>query len=193
MMADQGPTRRTVRESTVNWGGVIVGGVLLALIVVAVQSPLLRVVAAITAFVMTIYISQRREERQVESPLLSQIQQPRPGLDRRKYGRLRKSTQLLLAQVREMNRIAVDARSGKISQRHAHAELDRVADKMRNLVDVVRKAAGIPTPVADRRPGPGGAPRPRPVPRGTVPRRPGAGPSPTPREPRTTQAPGSGA
>lgn len=198
-MADQESRPRTIRESTVNWSGVIVGGILLVLIVGAVHSILIRCVATAVAFAVTVYASQRWEEREIENPILRQIRQKRPGLDRRKYGRLRAATDDLLQQIREMNRVAVDARSGKISQRHAHVELDRVADKMRGLVSVIRKAAGVPTPVRDA-PSPAasaagrgnGPPRPRPVPRKAATGRPDTGPAPSPTPRRPDSAPATG-
>ena len=68
------------------------------------------------------------------------------GLDRRRYGRLRAHTDVMLDNVRAMNRLAVDARQGKMTQRLANAELDRLAEKIRTQVSDVRKTAGIPTP-----------------------------------------------
>lgn len=149
-MADQ-ENRPTVQDSGVNWTGVAVGGLLLALVVAVIEPLAFRVVAAVAALVLTIYISHTREEREIENPLLEQVRQKSQGLDRRKYGRLRNQTERFLENVRQMNRIAVDARSGKVSQRHAHGEIDRLASKMRELVDEIRKAAGIPTPTGESR------------------------------------------
>lgn len=159
---------RTIVESGINWAGVAVGGLLLALLVAVIEPIWLRVAAAIAALVVTIYIAHAQEEREIENPVLETARAGRPGLDRRKYGRLRAQTNRFLSHVREMNRVAVDARSGRVTQRHAHGELDRIASKMRDVVDEIRKSAGIPTPEDEartaRRPGAGGTSpgRPRP-------------------------------
>ncbi len=85
----------------------------------------------------------------VDNPLLDHLRDQKPGLDRRKYGRLRQHTERLLDHVRQMNRIAIDGRAGKVQPRHAHAEMDRLAALMRDNVDEIRKAAGVPTPMEE--------------------------------------------
>lgn len=119
---------------------------MLVLASAAIPDPFFRALAVIFVFTATVFIASTREEPEVENPLFQQLHDAKPGLDRRKYGHLRAATERLLDQVREMNRIAVEGREGKLSQRHAHAELDRLAAKMRDLVDDIRKSAGIPTP-----------------------------------------------
>ena len=104
--------------------------------------------APVAAFILglTFYMAHQKQETEVENPLLDELRAKKTGLDRRKYGRLRSSTDRLLDNVRTMNRIAIDGREGKLSPRHAHAELDRLAAKMGDLIDDIRKSAGIPTP-----------------------------------------------
>ena len=132
--------------SSLNMQIVWFGALLMLLAVWVIPDNFFRAVAAVFVFVATFFIAQARET-EVESPVFEQLHQSRPaGLDRRKYGHLRSATERLLDEVRDMNRIAVEGREGKLSQRHAHAELDRLAAKMRDLVDEIRKSAGIPTP-----------------------------------------------
>jgi hypothetical protein len=153
-------SRTTVTTSEINWSGVILGALLLAVLVIAINNPIFRALAALVALGITLYASLMREEREIENPLLHQVRQTRPGLDRRKYGRLRSNVDDLLERVREMNRIAVDARSGKVSQRHAQAELERQAKKIHDLVADIRKSAGVPTPVEETTPRTRRPPRP---------------------------------
>jgi hypothetical protein len=121
---------------------------LLVLAVAAIPDIILRAIVAAIIMGGTFYLAQSREELKVENPLLEQLRtQTHEGLDRRKYGRLRSRTDRLLEQVRQMNRIAIAGREGKLSPRHAHAELDRIAALMRDTVDQIRKSAGVPTPI----------------------------------------------
>ncbi len=146
-MTSNGP----LQKGGVNWAGVALGAVLLALVVFAIGSVFLRVVAAVGVLALTFYLTQVREAKNVaDLSLLSESDVV--GLDRRKYGRLRDTTNHCLEKIRRMNQIGVDARAGKITQRHANAELDRLAAILRDLVPEIRKAAGIPTPVVQRRP-----------------------------------------
>ncbi len=145
-MTSNGPLQKGDR----NWAGVALGAVLLAFVVFAIGSVFLRVVAAVGVLALTFYLTQVREANNVAD--LSMLSESDFGLDRRKYGRLRDTTNQLLDNVRRMNQIGVDARAGKITQRHANAELDRLAAVLRDLVPEIRKAAGIPTPVVQRRP-----------------------------------------
>ena len=55
----------------------------------------------------------------------------------------------MLDNVRQMNKIAIDGREGRLSPRHAHAELDRLAAVMRDVIEEIRKAAGVPTPAEE--------------------------------------------
>ena len=133
-----------------NWAVVGLGTLLLVLVVAAVPDIILRAIAAAIIMAGTFYLAQSREEMQVENPLLEQLRTHKTeGLDRRKYGRLRSRTDRLLEQVRQMNRIAIQGREGKLSPRHAHAELDRIAALMRDTVDEIRKSAGVPTPIEE--------------------------------------------
>ena len=133
----------------INWPVVALGGLLLAVAVVAADTAIMRIIAAVLILAATIYMSRTREEPIVENPLLDQLRDQRQGLDRRKYGKLRQTTDRLLDYVRRMNRIAIDGREGKLSPRHAHAEMDRLAALMRDQIDEIRKSAGIPTPMED--------------------------------------------
>ena len=130
----------------VNWTVVAFGGLLMVLAILAIPDRL--VSAPVAAFILglTFYMAHQKQETEVENPLLDELRAKKTGLDRRKYGRLRSSTDRLLDNVRTMNRIAIDGREGKLSPRHAHAELDRLAAKMGDLIDDIRKSAGIPTP-----------------------------------------------
>ncbi|UCF20078.1 MAG: hypothetical protein JSU87_01315 [Gemmatimonadota bacterium] len=141
-MAEGKPTQ----DTGINWAVVAIGTLALAIAVGMADSALIRVVAAVVIFVATIYMSRTREEAIVENPLLDQLRSQQQGLDRRKYGRLRSSTDRLLDHVRRMNRIAIDGREGRMAPRHAQAELDRLAGLMKDAIDDVRKSAGVPTP-----------------------------------------------
>jgi hypothetical protein len=133
-----------------NWAVVGLGTLLLVLVVAAVPDIVLRAIAAAIIMGGTFYLAQSREELQVENPLLEQLRTHKTeGLDRRKYGRLRSRTDRLLDQVRQMNRIAIEGREGRLSPRHAHAELDRIAALMRDTIDEIRKSAGVPTPIEE--------------------------------------------
>ncbi|NIR45685.1 MAG: hypothetical protein GWN99_14895 [Gemmatimonadetes bacterium] len=146
-MAEHKPTG----DAIINWGVVGFGGVLLALAVAAIPQEHLfvRVLAAVAIYVGTLYLSQSGDEPEVENPVLEQLRSKSGGLDRRKYGRLRSATERMLEQVRNMNRVAIEGREGKIAPRHAQAELDRLAAQMRDLIDGIRKSAGVPTPVEE--------------------------------------------
>lgn len=139
-----------LQQGSVNWAGVALGAVLLALVVASIGSIFIRVVAAVGVLALTFYLTRVREVNQAADATLSSADLV--GLDRRKYGRLRVTTGELLEQVRRMNQIAVDAREGKITQRPANAELDRIAAILRDIVDEIRKSAGVPTPVVQRSP-----------------------------------------
>jgi hypothetical protein len=143
-MAEQKP-----QETGINWAVVLFGIILLAMSVAVIGDDkiFLRVFAAVAIIVVTFYWSRPRQETVLENPLFEQLHSQQHGLDRRKYGRLRSSTDDLLDFIREMNRIAVEGREGKLSPRHAQAEIDRLAAKLRDSVDEIRKAAGVPTPL----------------------------------------------
>ncbi len=145
-MTSNGPLQR----GDVNWAGIALGAVLLALLVAVIGSVLLRVVASVGVLALTFYLIQVREANNIAD--LSMLSESDVGLDRRKYGRLRDTTSQLLENVRRMNQIGVDGRAGKITQRHANVELDRIAATLRDLIQEIRKAAGVPTPVVQRRP-----------------------------------------
>ncbi len=134
-------------DGSVNWGVVGFGVILLMLATSAIPDTLLRVLAASGIMVLTFLWSRSRPEAEIENPVLDKLHDAHFGLDRRKYGRLRSSTDRMLEHVREMNRIAVQGREGKLAPRHAQAELDRLAAAMRDLVEDVRRSAGIPTPM----------------------------------------------
>lgn len=144
------PEDTPTQSGDTNWIVVAIGaGILAAAVAAAEESLLLRVVAAVAILAATVYMSRPREEQVVDNPLLDQLRDQKPGLDRRKYGRLRQHTERLLDHVRQMNRIAIDGRAGKVQPRHAHAEMDRLAALMRDNVDEIRKAAGVPTPLEE--------------------------------------------
>ncbi len=139
---------RSPQDTGVNWSVVGVGIILLMLVVIAIPDAFLR--ALVSAIIMfgAVFLAQSRAEPQLESPVLDQLHRGHDaGLDRRKYGHLRKFTSNLLDYVREMNKIAVEGREGKLAPRHAQAELERIAAKMRETVDDIRKTAGVPTPM----------------------------------------------
>ena len=137
-------------QQGMNWPVVLFGGLVLVLLVAIIPDQFFRALAALFIFVATYFMAQSRDTAEVENPLLEQARTARPGLDRRKYGHLRAATERLLDEVRNMNRIAVEGREAKLSQHHAHAELDRLAGTMRDLVDEIRKSAGIPTPTQEK-------------------------------------------
>ncbi|UCC81732.1 MAG: hypothetical protein JSW46_12050 [Gemmatimonadota bacterium] len=139
----------TQQESGTNWPVVGAGALFLALAVLAFNEPVLRAVVAVVVFIAAFLMARSREESPVENPLLEQLRTHKDGLDRRKYGRLRSTTERLLDNVRQMNKIAIDGREGRLSPRHAHAELDRLAAVMRDVIDEIRKAAGVPTPAEE--------------------------------------------
>lgn len=142
-MAEQQPSQ----DPGTNWAVVGLGVIVLMLVNLALPDEFLRAMASAIIMLATVFWSQSRPEPDVENPLLDQLHEVKQhGLDRRKYGHLRSSTNNLLDHVRQMNRIAVEGREGKLAPRHAQAELDRLASKMRDLVDHIRKTAGVPTP-----------------------------------------------
>ena len=142
-MAEQQPSQ----EPGTNWAVVGLGVIVLMLVNLALPDLFLRAMGSAIIMLATVFWSQSRPEPDVENPLLDQLHEVKQhGLDRRKYGHLRSSTNNLLDHVRQMNRIAVEGREGKLAPRHAQAELDRLASKMRDLVDHIRKTAGVPTP-----------------------------------------------
>ncbi len=143
-MAAQQPTQ----DSGTNWAIVGLGVIVLMLVNLAIQDLFLRALASSIILLATVFWSQTKPEAELDNPLLEQLHGVKQqGLDRRKYGHLRSSTNNLLDHVRQMNRIAVEGREGKLAPRHAQAELDRLASKMRDLVDDIRKTAGVPTPM----------------------------------------------
>jgi outer membrane biosynthesis protein TonB len=137
------------QESGTNWIVVGAGALFLALAVLAFNDPLLRALAAVVVFVAAFVMARPRDDSTIENPLLEKLRTHKDGLDRRKYGRLRSTTERLLDNVRQMNKIAIDGREGRLSPRHAHAELDRLAAVMRDVIDEIRKAAGVPTPAEE--------------------------------------------
>jgi hypothetical protein len=139
----------TQQDSGTNWMVVGAGALFLALAVLAFNQPVLRAAVAVVVFIAAFLMARPREETPVENPLLEQLRTHKDGLDRRKYGRLRSTTERLLDNVRQMNKIAIDGREGRLSPRHAHAELDRLAAVMRDVIDEIRKAAGVPTPAEE--------------------------------------------
>jgi hypothetical protein len=139
----------TQQDSGTNWLVVGAGALFLALAVLAFDQPALRAAVAVVVFIGAFIMARPREESPVENPLLEQLRTHKDGLDRRKYGRLRSTTERLLDNVRQMNKIAIDGREGRLSPRHAHAELDRLAAIMRDVIDEIRKAAGVPTPAEE--------------------------------------------
>ena len=137
-------------EPQINWGAVLLGATVLALGVAFLQDMIVRVLFAVIVFVGVFnLIKPAAPDPELENPVLDKLREPNTGLDRRKYGRLRAYTDRLLEHVRAMNRMAVDARQGKVSHRHASAELDRLAEMMRGVISEIRKAAGVPTPVTE--------------------------------------------
>jgi len=143
-MAEHDPTQ----DPGTNWAVVGLGVITLMLVNLALPDLFLRAMASAIIMLATVFWSQSRPETDVENPLLDQLHDVKQhGLDRRKYGHLRSSTNHLLDHVRQMNRIAVEGREGKLAPRHAQAELDRLASKMRDMVEDIRKTAGIPTPM----------------------------------------------
>jgi hypothetical protein len=143
------------QETGTNWVVVGAGALFLALAVLAFEHPILRAIVAIVVFIGTFFMARSREETLIENPLLDQLRTQKQGLDRRKYGRLRSTTERLLENVRQMNRIAIDGREGRLSPRHASAELDRLSALMRDVIDDIRKAAGVPTPTEEHSARPG--------------------------------------
>lgn len=142
------------QDSGINWAVVGAGAILMALAVASIQDQVFwRVLVALAILGLTVYWSRSRQEPIVENPLFEQLHSQQHGLDRRKYGRLRSTTEDLLEFIRQMNRVAVEGREGKLSPRHTQAELDRLAAKLRDIVEEIRKTAGVPTPLAEPRPG----------------------------------------
>ena len=152
----------------VNWGPVLFMATALLLVVGLVDDPIWRVGLALVLFLLAFRFAlpSASEPVEVENPILEQMREPSvAGLDRRKYGRLRAYTERLLEHVRSMNRLAIDARQGKLTQRHANAELDRLMEMMRGVLGDVRKAAGVPTPAVN----PGALDKSRPQPQVIMP------------------------
>jgi len=141
------------QDSGINWAVVGVGAITMALTMAAIQEQIFaRIVVALAILGITVWWSRPRQEPLIENPLFEQLHSQQHGLDRRKYGKLRSTTEDLLDLVRQMNRVAVEGREGKLSPRHTQAELDRLAAKLRDVVDDIRKTAGVPTPLAEPSP-----------------------------------------
>ena len=141
----------TESESTaqVNWGAVMLAAAVLVLATALVNNVVMRTLMALVAFMWAFSLMRpTAPETDVQTPMLDKLRSEGQGLDRRKYGRLRAYTDRILEHVRAMNRLAVDARQGKVTRRHAIAEMDRLTEMMRGVVQEIRKAAGIPTPAA---------------------------------------------
>ena len=81
------------QDSGTNWFVVIAGALFLALAVVAFDNPLLRAAAAVVVFIGAFIMARPRDESALETPLLEQLRTHKDGLDRRKYGRLRSTTE----------------------------------------------------------------------------------------------------
>ncbi len=147
--APQGATSSgAIDQPQINWGAVVLAALVMVLAVALVPNTILRTGVALAAFLWGIRLSQARPyDTEIENPLLEAARGRSEGLDRRRYGRLRASTEHFLDQVRAMNRLAIDAREGKLTQRHASVQLDRMTESMRDLVVDIRKNAGVPTPV----------------------------------------------
>jgi hypothetical protein len=64
------------------------------------------------------------------------------GADRRRYHRLRAQTDVLLDRVRQMNRVAAQARAGRRPPDDAEEELNRIEEEVYLLVPELRRAAG---------------------------------------------------
>ena len=76
-----------------------------------------------------------------------------PGdVRRRRYRRLRAQVELLLAEVRRLNWMAVDRDSGVRDRKDAVAEMDAIEERMRDLVSEIRRQAGVASDEPD--PGP---------------------------------------
>lgn len=150
------------RGSEINTAFVGLGVIFLVLAVFAIRDDqvFFRVLVAAGIMLLTFRFAITSTEPELDNPVLEQLHSQQYGLDRRKYGHLRASTDNLLDHVRQMNRIAVEGREGKLAPRHAQAELDRIAAKMRDLVDDIRKTAGVPTPEGSAVPRAAQAPKP---------------------------------
>ncbi len=134
----------------IDWGPVILAAALLVLAVALIPNVILRTGIALVVFLWAFRLSRpRTPDPALETPLLAKLQQGSQGLDRRRYGRLRAYTDSMLDEVREINRLAIDAREGKMTQRHANAQLDRKVTDMRGVLDQIRRSAGVPTLAVD--------------------------------------------
>ncbi len=152
----------------VNWAAVLMAATVLLLVVALVGDPIWRVGLSLVLFLLAFRFALPgvAEPTEIENPILEKMrEQSTAGLDRRKYGRLRAYTERLLVHVRSMNRLAIDARQGKLTQRHANAELDRLMEMMRGALGDIRNAACVPTPEVN----PGALDRSRPQPQVIMP------------------------
>ncbi len=76
-----------------------------------------------------------------------------PGdVRRRRYRKLRAQVELLLAEVRRLNWMAVDRDSGVRDRKEAVAEMDAIEERLRDLVSEIRRQAGVASDEPD--PGP---------------------------------------
>lgn len=138
---------KSAEGAGVNWPIIAFGVMALMIVVVIVPDAALRMILAAMIMILIVYVAQSRPEPEIESPVFEQLHSRHgEGLDRRKYGRLRSHTDRLLDHIRQMNRIAVEGREGKIASRHAQAEMDRLTEMLKELIDDIRKNAGVPTP-----------------------------------------------
>ena len=67
-----------------------------------------------------------------------------PGdVRRRRYRKLRAQVELMLAEVRRLNWMAVDRDSGVRDRKEAVAEMDAIEERLRDLVSEIRRQAGV--------------------------------------------------
>jgi hypothetical protein len=104
------------------------------------------------------------------SPQMEEVIREMPErIRQRKYPRMRQQVQLLLAEVRRLNWMAVDGHRGFRNRDEAVAEMDAIEERMKDLVRNIRLEAGVESepdqeskpgepPLSDETPAPGEPP-----------------------------------
>ncbi|KPK79434.1 MAG: hypothetical protein AMS25_12620 [Gemmatimonas sp. SM23_52] len=114
------------------WLWVAAGGVIaLVLISVAVPEPSLRALLSVLAIVPLLYVSIR----------VALGSERRVAQERRRYMRLRHMTDEFIMNVRNLNRLTVIAK-GRDAPQDADAMINEVVERMHQLVERMRGAAG---------------------------------------------------
>lgn len=118
------------------WAALVLLGALvsLAAIVVWVEDAAVRLVLSLIAVSVALWATA--------TPAAARPGAPPPGEDRRRYRRLRARTDQFLGYVRQMNLVAVQAKTGRRSALQAEDDLNQIEEQAHLLVPEIRRSAG---------------------------------------------------